>query len=143
MLKYTIDLGAEFGGWNLFAAFVGQHVQDNGSASFAEVDQIGFLVQGGIFVLPDKLDVFVRYEYFDLDGLIYDAPITTMTPVVDDEINIITFGANYYFKKHTIKLTTDLVWVLDPLPDSDTGAGLLRSSEDDQLVLRTQLQLMF
>ncbi len=66
-----------------------------------------------------------------------------MTPVVDDEINIITFGANYYFKKHTIKLTTDLVWVLDPLPDSDTGAGLLRSSEDDQIVIRTQLQLMF
>ncbi len=143
LLKYTVDLGAEFGGWNLFAAFVGQHVQDNGSASFAEVDQIGLLVQGGVFIVPDKLDVFARYEYLNLDGVLYNAAISVMTPVVDDEINLVTLGANYYFKKHTIKLTTDLIWVLDPLPDSDTGAGLLRSSEDDQLVFRTQLQLMF
>ena len=142
-LKYTVDLGAEFGGWNLFAAFVGQHVQDNGSTGFAEVDQIGFLVQGGIFVIPDKLDVFARYEHLDLDGVLYNAAVSSMTPVADDKINLVTVGMNYYFKKHTIKLTTDLIWVLDPLPDSDTGAGLLRSSEDDQIVFRTQIQLMF
>lgn len=141
--KYTVDLGAEFGGWNLFAAFVGQHVQDNGSAAFAEVDQIGFLVQGGIFVIPDKMDVFARYEHLDLDGVLYNAAVSSMTPVADDKINLVTVGMNYYFKKHTVKLTTDLIWVLDPLPDSDTGAGLLRSSEDDQIVFRTQIQLMF
>lgn len=141
--KYTVDLSAEFGGWNLFAALVGQHVDDNGSASFAEVDQLGFLVQGGVFVIPDKLDVFARYERLDLDSVLYDSKVSVMTPLADDEINLVTVGANYYFKKHALKLTTDVVWVLDQLPDSDTGAGLLSSSEDNQIVFRTQFQLMF
>ena len=122
---------------------VGQHVEGNGSASFADADQFGFLVQGGAFIIPDKLDLFARYEYLDLDGVLYDPPISAMMPVADDEINLVTVGMNYYFKKHTAKFTADIVWVLDPLPDSDTGAGLLRSSEDDQLVFRTQIQLMF
>ena len=141
--KYTLDAGAEFGGWNLYGALVGQHVKGNGSASFADADQFGFLVQGGVFIVPDKVDLFARYEYLDLDGVLYDAAVSSMTPVTDDKINLVTVGMNYYIKKHTLKLTTDLVWVLDPLPDSHTGAGLLRSSEDDQIVIRTQLQLMF
>lgn len=142
-LKYTVDLGAEFGGWNLFAALVGRHVEDNGSASFADADQFGLLLQGGVFLIPDKVDVFARYEYVELDGVLYDAAVSAMTPVMGDEINIVTVGANYYFEGHSLKLTTDVVWVMDPLPDSDTGAGLLSSSADDQVVFRTQLQLMF
>lgn len=141
--KYTIDLSAEFGGWNLYTAFVGQHVDDNGSASFTDVDQFAFLVQGGLFVIPDNLDVFARYEYINLDGVFYGPAIILMTPVAEDEINIVTAGANYYFNKHALKLTADVVWVIDQLPDSDTGAGLLQSSQDNQIVFRTQLQLMF
>ena len=143
LLKYTIDVSAEFGGWNLYGALIGQHVDDNGSASFADADQFGFLVQGGVFIIPDTLDVFARYEYLDLDGGVFDVKSGSMTATADDEINIITIGTNYYFKKHMLKLSADVVWVLDPLPESDTGAGLLSSSDGDQLAIRFQWQLYF
>jgi hypothetical protein len=141
--RYTVDLGAEFGGWNIYTALVGQSIDDNGSASFVDADQYGFLLQGGLFLIPDELDVFARYEYLDLDGVSYDPEITTATAILDDDLNLVTLGMNYYFKKHTAKLTCDLIWVLDPLPEGDSGAGLRTSVDDDQFVLRTQIQLYF
>lgn len=140
VLEYTADLSAEFGGWNVFAAFVGQHISSGGLPG---ADQFGLLVQAGAFVIQDKMDVFARYEYLDLDGLFYNNRIGTMRPTAHDEISLLTIGTNYYFKTHSAKFSLDTVWVLDPLPDGDTGAGLLASPGDDQVVLRAQFQLMF
>ncbi len=140
VLEYTADLSAEFGGWNVFAAYVGQHISGSG---LPDADQFGLLVQAGAFVIPDKMDVFARYEYLDLDGLFYNNRIGTITPTAHDEISLLTVGMNYYFKEHSAKFSLDAVWALDPLPDDDPGAGLLASPGDDQVVLRAQFQLLF
>lgn len=144
VFEWTLDASAEFNGMNLFAAFIGQHVVDNdGNAASAEVDQYGIVVQGGVFVVPDKIDVFARYEFIASDSMLYNGRGNTgFTAVTDDTIALVTFGGNYYIKKHNVKASLDFVWALDALPINNTGAGLLMS-EGDQFVIRAQLQLYF
>ncbi|MCH9021137.1 MAG: hypothetical protein IID32_00030 [Planctomycetes bacterium] len=143
VLEYTADVSAEFGGWNLFAAIVGQHISGNDSSALPDADQLGLVVQGGMFVIPEKLDIFARFEHLELDDVLYDNRTGNFTAVSDDSVDIVNIGMNYYFKHHASKLSFDVVWVLDPLPDNDTGAGLLSSPEDDQVSFRMQYQLMF
>lgn len=94
-------------------------------------------------VIPDTLEPFARYEWLDFES--------------EDEITIITLGVNWYHNKHKSKLTTDVVWVLDPLVGSaggtgfgadgaSSGLGLLddvSDEVDDQVALRIQYQLLF
>ena len=143
VLEYTVDLSTMYRGWSLFAGFVGQHVDGNGSASLPDLDQFGVVVQAGTFVVPDKLEVYGRYEHLALDGYLYEKRDGKFTRAVDDSINLLTVGANYYVIDHRVKLSCDAVWALDPLTGADTGAGLVASPEDDQVAVRVQLQLYF
>ncbi len=152
ILKYTADVSAEFGGANLFAALYGQHLCDNGSAGAGGLptnlaaNQFGLVVQGGAFIVPDKVEPFVRYEWMTFDGVYYrnnGAGTQTGTGnVADDDLSIITAGVNYYIRKHNIKFTLDGMYALDPVPVANSGAGLLRSS-GEQFVLRAQMQWAF
>jgi hypothetical protein len=36
-----------------------------------------------------------------------------------------------------------MLWFLDPMPVNNTGAGMVQSPEDDQIVLRGQFQFLF
>jgi hypothetical protein len=152
VFKYTADISAEYAGLNLFAALYGQTFKNNGSTAglptnLDDASQLGFVAQAGAFVIPDKLELFGRYEWIDFDGVYYRnsgaATSSTKNLVGEDNLNIVTFGANYYFRKHNLKATIDLQWVLDPLPASNTGSGLLSSADEDQIALRTQLQWSF
>ena len=142
-LSYTFDLSLEVSRFNVFLAYVAQHVFDNDSPAIPEPDQQGFVAQAGVFVVPDEIDLFARYEHVDLDGFFYNLRDGEFDQVADDSIELLTFGGNYYFKKHNAKLTIDVVCVMDPLPTSATGLGLLQSSNDDQVSVRTQFQLYF
>ncbi len=132
----TADIAAEFGGANLFGAFVWQSQEDDASV---DADQWGFLVQGGIFFVPNEWEVFGRFEWIDpdLDGT--------------DEFSIITVGVNKYWAKHAVKWTTDVGWGINEVNTTNTlGANINDlgwrndpSDEDGQFVFRTQLQLAF
>jgi len=145
---WTIDASFETQGLNVFAAFIGHHT-DVESDSFADdSDLYGVVVQGGYMIVPDKLEPFIRYEYIDLDepdhSVAVGTPASTSTRY-DDEISIVTVGANYYLNRHNAKFTVDVVWALDPLPIAQTGLGLLVDDpgSDDQVALRAQFQLLF
>jgi phosphate-selective porin OprO/OprP len=142
-LSYTFDLSIEVRRFNVLLACIAQHVFDNDSPAIPEPDQRGFVAQVGVFVVPDKIDLIARYEHVDLDGFFYNLRDGEFDQVEDDSIELLTFGGNYYFKKHNAKLTIDVVWVMDPLPTNATGLGLLKSSNDDQVSVRTQFQLYF
>lgn len=59
--------------------------------------------------IDDEFEPFFRYEFISLDD---------ETPgLVDDEINLITVGLNWYQKKHNAKFTADVVFVLDHIDD--------------------------
>lgn len=125
--QYTIDASAEWGGPSLFASFTGRSNDTQGGSDF---DQMGFVAQGS-FNIDDKVEPFVRYEWFDWDG------------AVTDDTNIITVGFNYFFNNHDWKWTTDVVFGLDPI--TGTYAGVLpdTGTEDGQWALRTQMQVAF
>lgn len=127
---WTIDGSAEFGGANVYAAVVGNHLDDD---AFFDADQFGVVIQGGYFFVPDELEVFVRYEWSDLDI----APL--------EDISILTIGVNRYFSGHNAKWTTDVGFSLEPIEISEPQIGFLTDApgEDGQVVIRTQFQLLF
>ena len=126
---WTIDGSLKFGGAHAFAAIVGQHLD------VADADQYGIVVQGGYFFVPDEWEAFVRYEYGDLDL------------AGQSHLNVITVGVNRYFAKHALKWTTDVGFALDEISSdwATRSSGWREDSpgEDGQVVLRSQLQLLF
>lgn len=145
---WTIDGSIECNGANIFASFSGLHT-DLGVASPNNLDMYGLVVQGGYMIIPDKLEPFARFEWIDLDGRAGAAS--------DNDIFIVTIGANYYMIRHRAKFTVDVMWAGSDMPDSTVlglqdndgfdqslGAiGLRQDLDDDQFVLRLQFQLMF
>lgn len=129
LFRWTVDGTLGLGGANLFAAVIGDHV-DNTSA----YDRIGVLVQGGYFV-TDEVEVIARYEWADLDL------------AGDDTLSIATVGVNYFFHKHAARWTLDVGYAFEPVASkihSDfAGYRTDGAGEDGQLVVRTQLQLVF
>jgi hypothetical protein len=131
-LGATVDVSAEFGGANLYGAFiwVNPDIDDNAGN---DRNEIGFLVQGGFMIVPDTFEIFARYEWSDPDQ------------DTQDDLNMITAGANWYFAKHAAKLSVDFGFSLEDF-DSDyanSGAGWLVGFNEFQLVARAQFQLLF
>ena len=164
VIKWTADVRAKLHPVNLFVAYIGQEIRDNDltelsdAHSIRDATQHGIVVQAGLFMIPDKWDVFGRFEYIDFDGAFYGGGVGSSAGAAlsgaanaaareilagDDSLSILTLGTNYYFSKHNAKLTFDAVWFLDPMPVNNLGAGMVQSAEDDQLVLRGQFQFLF
>ena len=138
----TVDGSLEGDGWNAFAAFTWVSLDDDTSGAGAiDNDPWTFVVQGGFYFTED-LEGFVRYEFGDLDDLGGGG----------EDLNVITAGVNKYFAGHGMKWTTDVGYALDGVdPAWGMGAGSLGAigwraddpDEDGQLVIRTQLQILF
>ena len=127
---FTLDATAKFDGANAFAAFIYRNL-DNGAT---DMDQYGFVVQGGVFV-TDDWEAFARYEWSDLD--------TAGT----QDLSVLTIGVNRYWSKHALKWTTDLGFAFNEVSSafssSGTGWRTDTAGEDGQMVLRSQIQLLF
>lgn len=159
--KWTVDVSLEvpeFYGFNAFGAIIGQHFSANGGAFVDDLtdgsrDQYGFVIQSGVFLIPDRWDVFARGEWIDLNGMTYYNNLHNLGAVAifNDDANydkhcILTFGTNYYFQKHAAKATLDLMWVLNTMDDINdplTGVSEDGSNDEDQLVVRAQFQFLF
>jgi hypothetical protein len=152
IFSWTVDASLEMFPLNVYGAIVGRHIMDvtvtnidEDLVSDIDSDQYGAVVQVGFHVIPNKLEPYFRFEWIDTDS-----PDSS----TDDEVIILTFGANYFLNRHNAKFTMDLVWALDPLHLGNTiggangnssGLGLLpdNGNEEDQLALRAQFQLLF
>ena len=128
-VRWTVDASAEFGGANVFAALVGNHLDEAG------LDQFGVVVQGGFFIVPDEWELFARYAWGDDDM------------AATDDLSVATVGVNRFFNGHNLKWTTDVGYGFNEVAStwSSGGAGWRTDDpgEDGQLVLRTQFQLAF
>jgi hypothetical protein len=155
MFQYTVDASFELSPFNLYAAYVGRHIEfDPGAGPTATADdahQWGVLVQAGVFVIPDRLDLFARWEYLQLDGIEEvvgggdDIDALSLPVGIHDHQHIFTFGGNYYFRKHDVKVTLDLLWAPGGIRAGESGGGTLTSNDDDldQCAIRGQFQLLF
>ena len=154
-VTWTVDGSWEYNRWNLFAAVTGIHHDGDfrgpSSNTSPDPNHHGFVLQGGYQLVPDKFEPFIRWEVIDLS-----LPLTSSPDIEDDEdLHLFTFGFNWYFNKHAAKFTTDIVWATNALLSTrgDYGIdneslsllGLLTDSgnEEDQIVWRTQFQLLF
>ncbi len=129
-LAWTIDGSIESNGLGIFAAVTGLHINAVNGAN--DIDAYGLMVQAGVFVIPNRLEPFARWEWIEAD--------------TSHDVNVLTFGANYYLTGHDAKFTADLVWALNSLDNlNSSGLGLLadNTGEADQVALRAQFQLLF
>jgi len=126
---WTADISAQFGGANLFVAVVGCE-----SDSSTMGDFFGVLAQGGIF-LTDQVELIARYEYAnsDIDGI--------------EDLSIVSAGINYFLQRWNVRLTADVGYALNAVDDrwDASAAGYLidTAGEEGQIVVRSQLQLLF
>lgn len=133
ILQFTADGSFKFGGWNLYGAFIWSSIDDD---AMTDRDEMGFLLQGGYY-LTDEFELIAKYEYGDLDG----------GGAVQDDLNVVTVGFNRYWNSHGMKWTTDIGYALDEIDagwnGSSRGFRADSAGEDGQIVIRSQLQLLF
>lgn len=131
----TIDFSWVDDGWNFYAAGVWRGM-DTGVASF---DDYGLIAQGGFFV-NDSNELFARWDSVLPD----DARGAT-----GEDFNSVTVGWNHYMipESHAAKFTLDLAFYLDSTTDSivstSDGHNLLADSEDGQIAITAQMQILF
>jgi len=131
----TADVTWDIGGASLAAVGVYRNRKtDTGTPADFSRDQLGFLVRGGYF-LNNEWELFGQYEWADLD-----------TPGVKD-LSVATIGATRYWRKHNLKWQSDMGFSFNELSSAwaSDGAGWRADApdKDGQIVLRTQLQLVF
>jgi len=143
---WTVDVQSEGDGWNVFAQYVGHHV-DQSAATNVDFTNQGFIVQGGMF-FSDQWEGFARYDVIILDDLLVAAG-------TDDTYQNITAGFNYYFvpESHAAKFTFDATFAIDDSTNIDALFGGVGSNDpsatgnlglsDSEFMLRGQLTLVF
>ena len=135
LLAWTVDGIVKTGNLSLMGAVIGA------SGDTDDRSQLGILAQAG-FSLSPQLQPYVRLDQIDDDAA--------------DAVTALTAGFNYYLNKHSAKLTTDVVYVLEPQNPSGVpglnggefspGIGLSSAQlngDDPQIAVRAQLQLLF
>jgi hypothetical protein len=130
IIVLTVDGSLEFAGANLYGAFIYTDVE--GNAVPLDVSPWGLVLQGG-FYFSDSWELFGRFEWADLD--VSGA----------EDVSIFTIGVNKYIAKHNAKWTTDIGFGFDTVEVAAdiTGWRTDPATEDGQVVLRTQLQILF
>jgi phosphate-selective porin OprO and OprP len=78
-------------------------------------DAVGWYGQGSYFVLPDRLQIILKYEVFD-----------PSSRLEDDSTDTATLGGNLYLKGHDLKLMLDYLRVKGPGPEASQGKVIAR-----------------
>jgi hypothetical protein len=154
LLKWTVDASAQLRGTGLSVAAMGQALTVRGTRAGGVpgaadgARQLGLTGQLSHFVIPARLEPLARWEWIDFDGVYYRGNLGAVHGDSrdlpdDDQLMMLTAGANCYLRQHRAKLTVDAVYALDAVPGANSGCGLLSLGAGDQWVVRSQLQLSF
>lgn len=124
VISFTGDINFKHPMFNLEGEYIGRYI-DLDDAVFSSVYDQGFRVQGGVFVVPDTIELAGRFVFIsfddDLDG--------------KDKLWEITPGINYYLSKdHRWKIQLDYSFIRE-----EDVSGL----KEDTNRLRAQLQVHF
>jgi len=108
----------------------------------------GMQLQGGYFVIPDKLEVMARWSMIsgqsgniDGDGVLLPGGIVRGAFRNYETANEYTVGFNYFVRRHLLKFTTDFGIYDGGAPIGPSAAGF--PANRDGFLLRSQLQLAF
>lgn len=145
---WTADISLEGDGWNAFVAGYGSYTDfsdfttnnitgDEADQDFADY---GVIVQGGIFIPETDWEFFARYDATFIDN------DERATGANNDIFQTITAGVNWYWHGHAAKFTFDVQYFVDdfdPLSGPNTLVGYLGSTNDGEVNIRFQFQLLF
>lgn len=140
---YTADISFEGDSWNAFGAFVGRYVNLRSNGSDSDFNDFGAVVQAG-WRFAENTELFGRWNAIFPDN-------DRTTPGLKDAYNFVTAGLNQYYAGHAAKASVDVVYAFErtdaltgatgALPD--TGVGLIGDTEDGEVTVRLQFQVMF
>ncbi|MBU3683833.1 MAG: hypothetical protein FGM39_07475 [Phycisphaerales bacterium] len=151
----TADAQLNFGGASFYGAFFYNYLNSpgaisplfgspqNASGNLGSFSIYAFQTMVSAYIAP-KMELFGRYEFAMIDGIdASDATISALSSELDP-LNLLTVGFNWYLDGQDLKWTTDLGWAMTAVHPwfADIEAGW-RPSASDEVVFRTQLQLMF
>ena len=137
-LTLTADATIEFGGASIFGVVIYRNLDSDtlntalGPISGVDAEQWAVVVQGGFF-FTDDWEGFIRYEWSDTDISGFE------------DLSLLTVGVTKYFSGNQVKWTTDVGFAFENVDVASDITGWRADSfdEDGQLVIRSQLQLMF
>ncbi|MCC9604868.1 porin [Blastopirellula sp. JC732] len=126
---YAMDFGAKWNGWSFDAEFYMRWIENlkaNGPLPVDNLYQHGYFVEGGYFLIPERLDANIRYSY-----------VTGLYGNCDE------YGAGvsiYPCDTRHLKISFDVTKV-NGSPLNNTSSGILVG--DDGILFRSQLQAEF
>ena len=127
----TVDATVKFGGASIAGAVIYRTLQTDTASP--DQDQWGAFIRGGYFIC-DSCELYAQYEWGDLDS-------------GGDDLSVITFGFNKYWDRHNLKWQTDVGYGLNPVDaawaQESAGYRADAPGQDGQIVVRSQLQLLF
>jgi hypothetical protein len=135
---WTVDVTMRGDGWNVF----GYLVDTTGERTDGtEIDSSGWLLQGGMMV-NDNTELFIQRQAGEIED--------------GGNMSCLRVGFNHWpvAGSNNLKWTTDFAWAGDTIEDdgigvspdwagSGSGWRADTGSNEDQTLLRTQLQLLF
>ena len=140
---FTWDGALKYKGFSLLGEAFLRNLREPAGVSTRSnrTNGIGYMVQGGYFLIPKRLEMAARYAWLDREfnkdkstrAILVGEGTTSRTLGSDEEI---TFGLNYYFNGHKNKIQADV---------SRLDQGFLRTSSastvnDDKTTWRFRLQ---
>jgi hypothetical protein len=135
-------------GVSLYAAYLGRYTKNNagpistngGSTNFDQhpdtYDSTARVMAA--YLYNEHLEPFIRFEYIQFD------PAELTNTARGGNIDDITLGANYYFYGQRAKLSTNLIYLPNGCPVSDSSINdiLATPSPRNELVFQLQFQLI-
>lgn len=138
--QYTVDASLEGDSWNLFGAFIGRYQETSIGAASSDFNDFGAVVQGG-WRFAENTELFGRWDAIFADS---DRGLT------EDTYNFLTVGLNQYYAGHAAKATLDVLWSFENTGDlaafnslPDTGVGIIGQTDENEVAIRLQFQLLF
>ncbi len=134
MWGVTGDIMMQFDGASLFGSIIYERVLDF-SFTVPRINLLSFVVQGSTY-LTNQTELFARWESGGPDREV----------IGGDHLQILTVGVNHYIDGQDVKFTADLGFSFGEISSTmaNTQAGWAPDlRRRNQLLLRTQLQLMF
>jgi hypothetical protein len=158
-LTWSADVAWNTSGANIFAYWVMNTAYSLPSSTTNDgptINSYGAVIQGGWFA-SDSVELYARWEWLNTENVgvnvVANGTTTGSANVFNaGRTNVYTLGFNWFLGGKAVKLTTDMSWCSDPLwfTNGIYGAGITGTDfrvepvgGGDQIVLRSQLQLVF
>jgi hypothetical protein len=121
---HGFDGAFHWGPFDLIGEYLSECYEPRAPGRFPSFRAEGYYIQPSFFIVPKKLQVVAKYEHFNPGQ------------VIDDNLDSITGGVNYFIHGDDIKLIADYIHTWSKFREARPALG---SSDFDEVILRLQI----